>query len=86
MAPLSEPEPDLILFAKPGCHLCEEARELVQLTLPGMTLVEVDISTDARLQSKYGYTIPVLHRRIDGVELNWPFGPADLVDWKFQGL
>ena len=59
----------LTLYGKPGCHLCDDAREAIQhvraeLDLP---LEEVDVSTDAVLFRRYGERIPVL--AIDGEDV-----------------
>jgi glutaredoxin len=59
----------LVLYGKPGCHLCDEARETVaavRARLP-FELEEVDISTDPDLHREYGERIPVL--ALDGDEL-----------------
>jgi glutaredoxin len=52
----------LTLYGKPGCHLCEEAREVVlSLRLDReFELDEVDISLDPGLNREYGERIPVL--------------------------
>ncbi len=58
--------PRLTLYAKPGCHLCEDARAVV-LSLReelDFDLEEVDVSLDAQLHRAYGERIPVL--AIDG--------------------
>jgi glutaredoxin len=56
------------LYGKPGCHLCEEAREAVETVRGelGFELEEVDVSLDPRLHARYGERIPVLE--IDGRE------------------
>jgi glutaredoxin len=51
------------LYGRPGCHLCDEAREaLLGLTeeLGGLELREVDIEGDERLLSAYLERIPVV--------------------------
>jgi glutaredoxin len=61
--------PTVILYGKPGCHLCDDARatiERVRAEQP-FELVEVDVSLDPRLQRRYGERIPVLE--LDGEEL-----------------
>ncbi len=60
------------LFERPGCHLCEEAREAI-LTLAGETGAElelrrVDIESDDHLLSAYLERIPVIE--VDGVEVS----------------
>lgn len=62
------PLPDLILYGRPGCHLCDEAREMVTALLrqradAGQTtpsLVERNIETNAEWQLAYFETIPVV--------------------------
>jgi glutaredoxin len=55
----------LILYARPGCHLCDEAR--AALGRLGLTFAEVDITTDDALHARYLERIPVVSR--DGEEL-----------------
>jgi len=51
----------LILYSKPGCHLCEGLHEkLSALQLP-VTLEVRDITTQADWWERYRYEIPVLH-------------------------
>lgn len=52
----------LVLYSKPGCHLCDDLRALVEDLLPELdaTLHEVDITTDTALHARYRHTIPVL--------------------------
>jgi hypothetical protein len=62
---MSEP-PRLTLYSKPGCHLCDEMKQViaaVRARTP-LTLDVVDISTDPGLMDLYGLEIPVL--MIDG--------------------
>ena len=67
--------PDVVLYGKPGCHLCDEAR--VTLDEAGIERSEIDITLDPRLFREYGERIPVLS--VDGedvLELAW--GAKDL--------
>ncbi len=52
----------LTLFGKPGCHLCEAAREAVEEVRSELEIEveEVDISTDPALFRRYGERIPVV--------------------------
>jgi hypothetical protein len=70
------PLPDLILYGRPGCHLCDDARELaIQLLdtraragLAAPTLVERNIETNPAWQRAFFETIPVVEldgRRIE---------------------
>jgi hypothetical protein len=62
------PLPDLILYSRPGCHLCDEARTLLQQLmeerrhndLPTPTMTEIDIKSDADLERRFFTTIPVV--------------------------
>ncbi len=60
----------IILYSKPGCHLCEDAKAAL-MSLTGQLefgLSERDITQDAVAFEKYRYTIPVM--LVDGkVEL-----------------
>jgi glutaredoxin len=78
------PLPDLVLYTRPGCHLCEEARATLELLiadrvahgLPVPRLVERDIDADEDLQRRYAFTIPVV--ALDGRELELATSPAKL--------
>jgi Glutaredoxin-like domain (DUF836) len=54
----------LTLFSRPGCHLCDDMKAIVErvarTTTPAPTIEVVDISSDAELESRYGLEIPVL--------------------------
>jgi glutaredoxin len=60
----------LTLFTKPGCHLCEEAKTVVDSAIDKfkaehssenpIELTEVNILEDQALLEKYGEEIPVL--------------------------
>ena len=56
------------LYGKPGCHLCEEAREVVDRVRAErpFELEEVDITRDPSLEARYRERIPVI--AIDGEE------------------
>ena len=52
----------LTLYSRPGCHLCDEMKLVVQrvgASVP-LTLEEIDISHDPELEQLYGLEIPVL--------------------------
>jgi glutaredoxin len=60
---LAASEPRLVtLYTRPGCHLCEEAKALIEPMLDefGATLREVNIDEDADLRQKYDTDIPVI--------------------------
>ena len=56
------------LYGKPGCQLCEEAREVVDRVRRRrpFELEEVDITRDPTLEARYRERIPVI--AIDGEE------------------
>ncbi|MDX6386064.1 MAG: hypothetical protein QOK48_3637 [Blastocatellia bacterium] len=58
----------LVLYTKPGCHLCEQMKEVMSSSgcEELYSLAEVDIESDADLFARYQYEIPVLF--INGVE------------------
>lgn len=76
----------LTLIGKPGCHLCDDAREVVQAVIaevqtadaaPRLSLDERSILDDAALAERYAEEIPVL--LIDGeVHDYWRVDPVRL--------
>ena len=58
----------LVLYTRPGCHLCDVARETVLSLRPrlGFSFHEVDIEAAEELELEYGIRIPVVE--IDGEE------------------
>jgi hypothetical protein len=73
----SAASPVLTVYRRDGCHLCDEARQLVQVELerraargePVPRVREVDIDTDAQLHDRYHLRIPVLAIGDDEIEL-----------------
>ena len=55
----------LVLYGREGCHLCDDAR--VVLERVGHPFEEVDIDTDDALLKRYLERIPVVS--LDGVDL-----------------
>ena len=52
----------LTIYSRPGCHLCDEMKAVVDLVARRVPLTVhiVDISNDPRLEARYGLEIPVL--------------------------
>jgi glutaredoxin len=52
----------LTIYSRPGCHLCDEMKAVVQRAARSvpLTIEEIDISHDAELDERYGLEIPVL--------------------------
>lgn len=62
------PSPLVTLVGKPGCHLCDDARAVIESVLsefPGVRMLEQSILDDAELHDRYWDEIPVV--LIDGV-------------------
>ena len=53
--------PRVVLYSRPGCHLCDDARLVVQRVCAelGESYDEVDVSRDAELERRFGDEIPV---------------------------
>ena len=49
------------LYAKPGCHLCEDARAVIERVCAdlGTSYDEVDVTASPELMAAYGEQIPV---------------------------
>lgn len=62
------PKQHVIIYSRPGCHLCDEAKAAIQDAgcCELFTLEEINIESDHELLRKYKYDIPVI--LIDGVE------------------
>lgn len=67
------------LLTTAGCHLCDQARGMVETVAPQVELVPVDIAEDDILAEAYGERIPVL--RMGERELAWPFSLLDVRDF-----
>ena len=59
---------EVVLYTRPGCHLCDEAREILERVRAEARFVlhERDISADDALHARYLERIPVV--TIDGEE------------------
>jgi glutaredoxin len=59
---------EVMLYTRPGCHLCDEAKEaMLAARCEGeYTLREINIDLDPELTRRYGWDIPVVV--INGVE------------------
>lgn len=57
------------LYSKPGCHLCEELRALLEELRPRhhLAVEEIDITRDGALYALYRHEIPVLF--VEGEEV-----------------
>ena len=69
----------LTIYSRPGCHLCDEMKAVVRTVAQSVpvTLEEIDISTEPRLEALYGLEIPVL--MVEGKKAaKYRIGEADL--------
>lgn len=73
----------LTLYHTAGCHLCEEAEQLLQQVLNPdfFSWTLVDIVESDELVERYGVRIPVLLRNASSAELGWPFGVEELIEF-----
>jgi glutaredoxin len=53
---------NVVLYTRNGCHLCDDAEQL--LRQEGMTPTLIDIDTDSELQARFDTCVPVVE--IDG--------------------
>ncbi len=53
---------EVVLYGKPGCHLCDDARAVVEAVRARrpFALKEVDVTLDPALHARYGERIPVI--------------------------
>jgi glutaredoxin len=74
------PEPIRIdIYSRPGCHLCDEAKAVVEPLREhyAMVLRTINVESNADLESRYGSEIPVVflngeeafRHRVDRAEL-----------------
>jgi hypothetical protein len=76
---LGEAPPRVVLYTKPGCHLCDDARVQVEVVCAdlGESFDEIDISTSEDLVRAFGDQIPVTF--VDGAQHDfWRVDPARL--------
>jgi glutaredoxin len=62
------PKARVTLYTRPGCHLCDEAKQAMRAALceEQYTLREINIDLDPDIARRYGWDIPVI--LINGVE------------------
>ena len=67
----------LTLYQRDDCHLCDLALGLLaEARAPEFESMFVD--GDEALEARYGIRVPVLRDEDRGIELEWPFGAAEL--------
>lgn len=73
------PSPRVRLISKPGCHLCDDAREIIAAVTAelGESFDEVNMLEDPDLIERYGEMIPVTF--VDGAQHDyWRVNPDRL--------
>lgn len=73
----------LRLYTTLGCHLCEQAEQLLmtQEALADLRWEAVEIAESDKLIEAYGLRIPVLQWVANAEELGWPFTVDQLHRW-----
>ena len=71
----------LLLLGTSGCHLCEEAEEIIascQLDTHKVSIEPLDIAEQEHYQAEFALYIPVLYHPDSLKRLNWPFDAAQV--------
>lgn len=79
----------LVLFSTSGCHLCEQAEEIIRECLPcdfDQVVEIVDIAEQEHCLVLYGTRIPVLCDTETKMELGWPFEQVDVREFLERSL
>jgi hypothetical protein len=72
-------QPQVVLYERDGCHLCDEARMLLDEMIGRDRYDRIDIELSDDLVVRYGFRVPVIS--IDGVDrLEAPITAPDLRD------
>jgi glutaredoxin len=75
---MSATRPQLTLYERAGCHLCEEVGELLDAQVGPDRYRRVDVDADADLVLRYGFRVPVVS--IDGQDcLEAPMTESELL-------
>lgn len=72
------------LYSTWGCHLCEQAEQMLQQTDRAVSFQVLDIVDHPALFEQYRLLIPVLACVETGETLGWPFDQAQLEAWLQQ--
>ena len=58
----------VVIYSRPGCHLCDEAKQIIAAAgrADEYTLDEINIESDPDLINRYQHDIPVI--TINGIE------------------
>ena len=86
---------ELLLYGSSGCHLCEQAEEVLKPVLThineqlirggleeaALVLKVVEITDFPELMERYSLRIPVIKCAAKADELGWPFDEAQAFDF-----
>ncbi|HEX5862325.1 MAG TPA: glutaredoxin family protein [Nocardioides sp.] len=73
--------PRITFYTRTGCHLCDDAREIIERVCAelGEEYAEIDIDTDQGLVDRFGEEVPVTF--VDGRQHDfWRVDPMRLRD------
>ncbi len=74
-----------ILYGTEGCHLCDEARDMVDMVLSSQNspidYAYIDIIADDQLLDLYGESIPVIKATQSNRQISWPFDSLKLFEF-----
>ncbi len=74
---------DVVLYSKPGCCLCDDAKQSLQKA--GSVFREVDITRDEGLMNEFGMVIPIVE--VNGLAVfEAGMNPEDLPDLVNEAL
>jgi glutaredoxin len=69
---------EVVLYTRAGCHLCDEAKQVLRDA--DVVFSEVDIDADAALRARYNEEVPVVF--IDGRKaFKYHVDPRELQRW-----
>jgi len=68
-------------YTTEGCHLCEQAWELVSAQGLMNKMTQVEIIHDEADIARYGIRIPVIKNNETDKEIGWPFDSIELADF-----
>lgn len=73
----------LTLYTTLGCHLCEQAREIIRHSkyAENIELELTEIADSDELMKRYGISIPVVRLGGREEEIGWPFDVERFEGW-----
>ncbi|MBU2968355.1 glutaredoxin family protein [Pseudoalteromonas sp. C2R02] len=69
---------NITLYHTQGCHLCEQAYELLIQVVDASKIQLVDIIDSKAHMALYQTSIPVIENNQNGNKLFWPFNEQDI--------